>query len=332
MHPVLFVVPFREVPLPLGLLFALLAAAGAVVAALSLRRQNRFSAALGGVLVALALALAFTSRASRVVAGSFEVRAWGVSLIASLVVGSAIAIRRSSRFGLDGEIVRRACIAASVGGIVGARLAWVLLHPAGSGSLEEAAAFYRGGLSLWGGLAGALAGVRFSSRRSGTPLARLLDLGAPSFAIGVALTRVGCFLEGCDFGVPLSREAPRLLAALGTFPKHSPAWVAHVLERSLPSGATASLPVHPVALYEACGAGLLAAIAFLLARRNFRPGVLAATIFVLYLLLRVSLDWSRDDRVEMWVSGALLLCSALIGAAFFGIRSLRARPPASLHS
>jgi phosphatidylglycerol:prolipoprotein diacylglycerol transferase len=328
MHPVLFVVPFREASLPLGPLFVLLAVTGAVVAAVSLRRGNHLSAALAALLVPLALVVAFASPASRVVAGPFEVRAWGAALVASLVVGSAVAIRRSARYGLDGGVVRSACVAASIGGVVGARLAWVLLHPAATGSVEGAGAFYGGGLSLWGGVVGALIGLRVSSRSSGTPLASLLDLGAPSFAIGVALTRFGCFLEGCDFGVPLSREAPRLLAALGTFPKDSPAWVAHVLERGLPPSASASLPVHPVALYEAFAAGLLAAIAFLLERRNVRPGVSVATILGMYLALRVSLDWARDDRLEMWVSVTLLSCVTLIGVALFGIRTLRARTPA----
>ena len=213
------------------------------------------------------------------------------------------------------------------GGVIGARITWVLLHPTATESVDGAAAFYRGGLSVWGGLIGALVGIKLSSGESGTSLRSLADLAAPSFAIGVVLTRLGCFLEGCDFGVPLSNGAPRFVAALGTFPRHSPAWVEHVLSLGLSPSANASLAVHPVALYEAAGGAALVAVAFLLGRRPFRPGVVFVTVTFAYLVLRVALDWLRADAAEMWVSGILLLSGVLIGSVAFGIRFLWAPLP-----
>ena len=37
------------------------------------------------------------------------------------------------------------------------------------------------------------------------------------------------------------------------------------------------------------------------------------------MVLRVSLDWLRDDGLEMWVSVTLLSCVTLIGAALAGL-------------
>jgi len=300
---------------------------GAGIGAAAFRRKNAFVAVLGAILAAAALALVFSTRTSRLWIGSFEVRAWGACFAAALVIGSVVALRRATRLGFDRDLVARACVLASVGGVIGARITWVLLHPTATGSVEGAAAFYRGGLSVWGGLVGALVGIKLSTSASGTSLRRLADLAAPSFAIGVALTRLGCFLEGCDFGVPLSNGAPRFVAALGTFPKHSPAWVEHVLSRGLSPSANASFAVHPVALYEAAGATALVAVAFLLGRRPFRPGVVFVTVMFAYLVLRVALDWLRADSAEMWVSGTLLLSGALIGSVALGIRLLRASLP-----
>jgi phosphatidylglycerol---prolipoprotein diacylglyceryl transferase len=320
MHPVLVVVPSPELGIPLWLPLLLLALVGAGIGAVAFRRNDTLRAALGAILAAASFALAVSTRASRLSVGSFEVRAWGTFFAAALVIGSVVALRRATRLGFDRELVARACVVASVGGVIGARIAWVLVHPAATESVEGAAALYRGGLSVWGGLIGAFVGVKLWAGASGASLLRLADLAAPSFAIGVVLTRVGCCFEGCDFGVPLSNGAPRFLAALGTFPKHSPAWVEHVLSRGLSAGANASFAVHPVALYEAVGGAALVAVAILLGRRPFRPGVVFVTITFAYLVLRVALDWLRADPAEMWVSGALLLSGALIGSVALGIR------------
>jgi phosphatidylglycerol:prolipoprotein diacylglycerol transferase len=323
MHPVLVEIPWPELGLPIWPAFALLALAGAAVGALAFRNGRRSAAALGAVLALASLAAALSTRGARFVAGPLEVRVWGVAFAASLAVGSAIALRRATKLGIERDLVARACIAAAIGAVVGARFAWVLLHPAATGSVEGSVAFYRGGLSVWGGLAGALAGAALSSRASGVTLPVLLDAAAPSFGAGVALTRLGCFFEGCDFGVPLSNGAPRFLAALGTFPKDSPAWVEHVLSRGLSPSASASLAVHPVELYEALAGVALVALALALDRRRLEPGLTFAAVTGAYLLLRVSLDWLRDDSVEMWVSRALLLLGAMVVFALW-LRNRRA--------
>ncbi len=312
MHPVLVEIPWPELGVPIWPAFALLALVGAIVGTVAFRQARRFAVGLGAALALAALAAALSTRGARFVAAPFEVRAWGVAFAAALAVGSAITIRRASALGIERELVTRACIAAAIGGVVGARFAWVLLHPTATGSVEGSVAFYRGGLSVWGGLAGALVGAALSSRASGAQLPVLLDAAAPSFGAGVVLTRLGCFLEGCDFGMPLSNGAPRFLTALGTFPKNSPAWVEHVLTRGLSPNATASLAVHPLELYEAAAGAALVGLALALDRRKLEPGLTFAGVVGAYLLLRVALDSLRDDPVEMWVSRALLLLGTMV--------------------
>ena len=324
MHPVLVEIPWPELGIPLWPAFTLLALAGAVIAAVAFRKEHRFVAGLGAVLAVAALVLAFSTRGARLVMGPLEVRAWGVAFAASLAVGSAITIRRAGARGIERDLVTSACIAAAIGGVVGARLLWVILHPFVTGSVDGSVAFYRGGLSVWGGLGGALAGVAFSSRARGASLPVLFDLAAPSFGVGVVLTRIGCFLEGCDFGVPLANGAPRFVAALGTFPKNSPAWVEHVVSRGLSPNATVSLAVHPIELYEAAFGAALVALALALDRIKLREGFTFAAVIGAYLLLRVTLDSLRDDPVEMWVSRTLLLLTILVVFASW-LHSHRAR-------
>jgi phosphatidylglycerol:prolipoprotein diacylglycerol transferase len=319
MHPVLVEIPWPELGVRLWPALVVLACFGVLTGVVAVRRRNHVAAALGGILALASLVLAFSTRTTRIALGPFEVRSWGVAFAVSLVVGSILFVRRADARGFERELAVRACIAGAVGGVIGARVAWVLLHPSVAFALGGAASFYGGGLSVWGGLGGALAGVKVASRNDGVSLRELVDLAAPSFALSVLFVRLGCYFEGCDFGVPLGSGAPRFLAALGTFPKDSPAWADHVLSRGLPATAPVSLPVHPAELYEAAGGALLVAAAFALDRLGLRSGLTFAGILLSYLLLRVSLDWLRNDSAEMWVSSALLSLS-ILAYAFFRLR------------
>jgi phosphatidylglycerol:prolipoprotein diacylglycerol transferase len=311
MHPVLLELPHPERDIALWPALVVLACFGAVTSVVAVRRKHHFVAALGAILAAAALLMAFSTRTTRIAFAPFEVRSWSVAFAASLVAGSVLFVRRASMRGAPRELAVRACLGAAVGGIVGGRIGWVLLHPTATGSLGGAMAFYAGGLSVWGGIAGALLGARLTSAKEGPALGELADVAAPSFGVGVVITRLGCYLEGCDFGVPLGSGAPRILATLGTFPKGSPAWVEHVVSGALPTNAPVSLPVHPTELYEALGGGVLVALSFGLGGRGPRSGATFAGMILAYLLLRVSLDWLRDDPVEMWVSRALLPLAGL---------------------
>ena len=57
-----------------------------------------------------------------------------------------------------------------------------------------------GGLVVYGGLIGAAVGFIMFIRKQRLPLLAMADLVAPCMAIGLALGRIGCFLNGCCYG------------------------------------------------------------------------------------------------------------------------------------
>jgi phosphatidylglycerol:prolipoprotein diacylglycerol transferase len=57
-----------------------------------------------------------------------------------------------------------------------------------------------GGLVIYGGFIGAVTGFIVFVRKHRLPLLPMADLVAPSFMIGLAIGRVGCFLNGCCYG------------------------------------------------------------------------------------------------------------------------------------
>src|SRR5215831_13370404 len=133
-------------------------------------------------------------------------------LCLSVVVGQWLALRLAARDGLDPSLMLRACAWALAGAIVGARLLYVVTNPTSFADLADVFAWWRGGF-----LGGFLATLIFC-RIHHVRLLTWVDCVAPSLGVGLMLTRVGCFLGGCDFGVPWS--GPWALR----FPANSPAF------------------------------------------------------------------------------------------------------------
>jgi phosphatidylglycerol:prolipoprotein diacylglycerol transferase len=127
--------------------------------------------------------------------GPQPVYAYGVLLGLSFIVGFQLVERvGSARDGIARATLGNAYLAASLCGVVGARLLYVLENQeqfAGSdaGWLDVTS----GGLAAYGGLAGALLGAGLYLRWKQTSLAAFGDAAAPAIGIGTALTRVGCY-------------------------------------------------------------------------------------------------------------------------------------------
>jgi phosphatidylglycerol---prolipoprotein diacylglyceryl transferase len=56
------------------------------------------------------------------------------------------------------------------------------------------------GLAIYGGLIGGLVGVVAYARVHRLDLGRLLDVIAPAVPLGQATGRIGCFINGCNYG------------------------------------------------------------------------------------------------------------------------------------
>jgi len=260
--------------------------------------------------------------------GPQPIYSYGVLLGASLIAGYFVAVRVGQRMdALSEDVLGGAYIAAALCGIAGARLLYVLENRE---RFEESSAslfdITSGGVAAYGGFLGGLVGAAAYLAWKRASLGAFADAAAPALALGTVLTRLGCYLYGCDFGTPLPETAPRWLAALGTFPRWhhealeiygSPALMHHIEVYGLSTDAVASLPVHPTQLYEALAAVvLLVGSLVLLGRRRFRGQVILA-VAIGYGAFRFAFEYVRDDpeRAQLLgFSGAQLISLALVPA------------------
>jgi phosphatidylglycerol:prolipoprotein diacylglycerol transferase len=274
--------------------------------------------------------------------GPQPIYAYGVLLGLSLIIGYQIAVRVAARADeLSEDVAGSAYLAAALCGIAGARLLYVVENRATFADTPMSGWFdvTSGGVSAYGGFLGGLLGAAGYLAYKRASLAAFADAAAPALALGTVLTRIGCYLYGCDFGTPLSEQAPGFLRALGTFPRWqlddlqiygSPAFLHHVDRYGLSAEAAASLPVHPTQLYEALVGVLLLGLSIaVLRRRKFRGQVILAVALV-YAVLRFVLEYLRDDpeRGEAFgFSSGQLISLAMAGlcAVLYSVLSARAR-------
>jgi phosphatidylglycerol:prolipoprotein diacylglycerol transferase len=241
------------------------------------------------------------------------VHTYGLAIAAGIAVAIVLAAREARRRGLDVGRVLDFAFWATVAGLLGSRLTYVLVN---AGDFARACVrgvdgpraaldvladctrvlyVWEGGLVFYGGVAGAaLVAVRFA-RHERWSAAVLADVFAPGVAVGHALGRLGCFAAGCCFG--------KASGAWGAaFPVGSVAFDELGSLGVLAPGASFTPPLHPTQLYEA--GGELAIFACLLALRprlRERPGALALVYATLYAALRFVVELFRGDVARRYV-------------------------------
>jgi phosphatidylglycerol:prolipoprotein diacylglycerol transferase len=138
----------------------------------------------------------------------WEVPGYGLMLMLGLFVSIWWAARRALKSGGSPDVILNCGFIAIVAGVVGARAMYVIHYwdqfRAHGNALQVALAVIdvrKGGLEFYGGFilttVCSLAWLRFWEKVS---LRWYLDIIAPSAALGLAIGRIGCLLNGCCFG------------------------------------------------------------------------------------------------------------------------------------
>src|SRR5262249_50263764 len=136
-------------------------------------------------------------------AGPFTLRWYGILMASAMAVGLWLAQRDAVRRKIDPEPLLKASDLALLGGLIGARLYYVLFTLAYYSRFPaKIFAVWEGGLAIHGGvIGGILAGGLYAWRRQ-LPILQYLDIAAPSLALGQAIGRWGNFFNEEAFGTP----------------------------------------------------------------------------------------------------------------------------------
>ena len=234
------------------------------------------------------------------------VQGYGMMILLGFLCGVWLPWRRSHLLGVD----PKHCVDIGVWGVMlglaGARVFHVLLnwpefdpfHDGGFDFARVARMFklWEGGLVFYGAFICALLWTWFYCKHFKLPALPFLDLSVPGLISGLALGRIGCFLNGCCYGNLSS------LPWHVRFPRGSPAYEWQVNARMISPVAPATLAIHPTQLYASLAAGLSAAFLYFYWPMRKYDGQIVALMLMMAGASRFFEEILRADDVAAFPS------------------------------
>jgi phosphatidylglycerol:prolipoprotein diacylglycerol transferase len=245
--------------------------------------------------------------------GHFTVNSYGTMLMLGFIAGIYTGVRLGVRRHIPAERIMDLGLLVLIAAIIGARLAYILITPDAGPIIDvrEIMARGLGGLSYFGGIIGGVVVSFFYVRAMKLNFWRLGDALAPGIALGYAITRIGCFLNGCCYGKPCSLP-----------------WAMNF--RFSPDGPTGL--VHPTQLYASLMGLAMFGILLWLSRGDSLKR--AGRLFMVFLMLegveRIVMEIFRapdPHYLHMQViTPAMYFCVLLIACGLIGWRLLPKHP------
>jgi len=235
--------------------------------------------------------------------GPVRLHWYGVLMAAAILASFTIARRGASAFGLRAETVEAVLPWLVLGGLIGGRLYYVgfyweyfSTHPG------EILAFWRGGLAIYGAMAGGALSLLLFAKKRRLPGFLFFDLAALALPLGQAIGRFGNFFNSEAFGSPTNLP-----------------WKMFVSEWARPVQYLTTNFFHPTFLYETMWDFAVFLILLYLSRRTLRAGALIGSFLILYPLGRFFIEGLRVDsffaggvRVDQVTSLLFMLAGAFI--------------------
>jgi phosphatidylglycerol:prolipoprotein diacylglycerol transferase len=240
--------------------------------------------------------------------GPLQFTGFGIAILMCFVMGQVVAQRELARRGHDPEPIPDMIFAALVGGLLGAKLYYVVVLGHWDSILD------RGGFVYWGGLIGGMLAVMAVVVHKRAGLMKMFDVSAPALAAAYAVGRTGCWAVGDDYGRPWNG----FLAV--AFPDGAPPSTAGIMARdfgiAMPTGANPGtvLSVYPTQLYEVAMGLVIFFIVWRLRDHKHAEGWLFGLYCVLAGLERFVIEFFRakDDRFLAGLTYAQLIALGFI--------------------
>jgi len=242
--------------------------------------------------------------------GPFQIRWYSLLYVGGFMVGRALLRRlaREERFLFTPEDVDQLIVWLLVGCVIGARLIYCIVYDPRGMMADPLYVFqiYKGGLSFHGGMLGVMAAAYFWARQKGIPFWNLGDALALATPTGLAMGRIGNFING------------ELYGRVSNVP-----W-AVIFKDGGPD------PRHPSQLYEFLLEGVaLFAILWWLKPRLKKNGAISVVFLIGYSVSRFIGECFREPDVQVgyltagMTMGQILSLLQILVSVFLGIYLLK---------
>ena len=231
--------------------------------------------------------------------------------------------------GYDEKLASDIIFWSALGGVVGAKL-YYLLENIDKVIIDPSGMIFSGsGLVFLGGLGGSTFAVTIVLKFYDVSWLKFANIIAPLIFLGYAIGRIGCFLVGDDYGIP--SKVPWAVS----FENGIPPTTSDVFERYYPwidiSGFEEGLlKVHPTQIYEAC----ICLILFIIIWKFRQNPKIKSKLFFLYLILagieRFFIEFIRtNEKYFLGIfSGAQIISFLLFAIGIYYFQYYKFEEPA----
>lgn len=243
--------------------------------------------------------------------GPITLHTYGLFVALGFITAVFLAWRQAGREGIPQDQYLDMAFWIIAGGIVGARVLYVLTCWREYAARPlDAFRLWDGGLVFYGGFALAVFAAVWYSRKQKLPLWKVADVSAPYIPLGHAFGRIGCFFAGCCYGRP-SVRCGVVFPALGDH-----------------------IPRLPTQLYEAGFNLILFGVLLWLRPRRHPAGWLFWLYIALYAAGRFVIEFFRGDEIRgtfwaPWLHTSQALALLALGLALLMLFLTGRRPSVS---
>jgi len=217
--------------------------------------------------------------------GHFMLNWYGIIVILAIIAAVAISLKEGKRKGISSEVIYSMAPWVLIGGIVGARLFHVIDRwDYYAGNTLQIFSVWRGGLAIWGALAGGAVGVLIYARTKHLGLGHLADTLVPGFLVGQIIGRFACIIDGDAVG------------GATTLP-----WAfTYINPGAMVPAGLLGVPVHPYPVYDQLWNLVSLTIALKLRRHLKTDGLLFLSYLSIYAVGRFVLTFVRQEKIWFW--------------------------------
>lgn len=213
--------------------------------------------------------------------GDFPINTYGLLLALALLTGISVAARLAARDGLPSSRIYDLSFWMILGVLFGSKLLMVLTEPEYRENLRHLLSldFLRSAGVFYGGFIGGFVAVTLGVYRWRLPWAKTGDAAMCGVALGQGIGRLACFSAGCCWGKPT------------TLP-----WGVEFTELAHENtGVPLGVHLHPTQLYESFAMLLVFGLLVWLHRRRRFDGQVMFCYFILYAIVRFTVEFVRAD-------------------------------------
>lgn len=254
-------------------------------------------------MIALVLGAVSYDPLVRIHIGPLAISPHGIFTAVGFVAGARLALPQLRRRGIPDDVTYSILTRAAIGAIIGARAFYVLNNFSRFESPLEWFRIWEGGISLLGGIFGAIVACLPLVRRHGIGFFRIMDGAVPGAALGIAVGRIGDLIIadhlGATTSLPFGFRCPDVVD------------VGRTVGSPCPPGEI----VHLTAAYDLISATITLIVLLAYRRRRRNEGELTLLAAITYGVGRFGFDFLREDVRRLGLTGSQWVAVAVVTIA-----------------